>query len=200
MNQVSDPEDSDATPLSLLEGMRNHDESAWQRMVEIWTPLILGYCIRRGFSSDDADDITQNALVKVYVGLPGFQRDGIGNRLRYWVMTIVRNEISTFCHKNNNKPRATGGSDCRAILENLPAQDDPSSVDWCQPAQVLSRALDVIRNDVQPKNWEAFQLMEFERLSNQETAQRLGMTDVAVRQATFRIRQKLKAEVQGMLE
>ena len=200
MNQVSDPEDSEATPLSLLEGMRNQDEAAWERLVEIWTPLILRYCLRRRFSADDADDITQNTLVRIYSGLPGFHRDGAGKKLRYWIMAILRNEIATFCRKNSDQPRAAGGSDCQSILENLPDFEDPSSVDWCAPAQLLCRALEVIQSRIQPKNWEAFQLVEFQRLSNKEAGQKLGMTDDAVRQATSRIRKRLKAELQGMLD
>ena len=162
-----DSNTQDATASSLLAGLRNQEDSAWCRLVEMWTPLIYGHCRRRGFVSEDADDITQCVFVRVYSGLPGFERDGLGKRFRYWIMAITRNEIADFCRRNSNAPRATGGSDCRVILENLPALSDESSGDWCQPAQLLSRALDVIQADFQPKNWQAFELVEFEKLSNQ---------------------------------
>ncbi len=190
----------ESTSTSLLEGLRNRDEEAWERLVEIWTPLVYGYCRRRGFAAEDADDVTQGVLVRVYKGLPRFERDGVGRRFRFWVSAIVRNEIADFCRKRGDGPRAIGGSDCRTILENLPAVDDEDSRDWCDPAMILSRALDVIQHDFQPQNWNAFRLVVFEKMSSQEAAEQLGMSPGSVRQATFRIRKRLKETLDGLLD
>ncbi len=190
----------ESTSSNLLNGLRHREDGAWCRLVEIWTPFIYGHCRRRGFTPEDADDITQSVFVRVYRGLANFERDGAGKRFRYWIMAIARNEIADFCRRNGDKPQAAGGSDCHAILESLPALDDESSTDWCQPAQLLCRALEVIQGDFQPANWHAFQMIEFEKLPIREVAEKLEMNEGAVRQATFRIRKRLKAELEGMLE
>ena len=197
---LSTDAERDDTPLSLLDGLRQNDESAWSRLVELWTPLIYGSCRSRGFSSVDSDDIAQTVIVRVYKGLPGFHRDGAGRRFRFWIMKILRNEIARFCQQNSDRPAAAGGSDHQVILQNLSESESPSDSDWFSPARVVARALEVIRNDFDEKNWHAFELVEFEKLPNQEVADRLGMTANSVRQATFRIRKRLKQELEGMLE
>ncbi len=191
---------NDDTPVSLLDGLRCADEGAWGRFVELWLPSIYGSCRSRGFSPDDADEIAQSVMVRVYQGLPGFRRDGIGLRFRFWIMKILRNEIADYCRENSGRPIAVGGSEYRVLLHNMSAPESESDSDWFQPAKVVARALDVIKGDFQDKNWQAFELVEFENLSNQEVAERLGMSSNSVRQATFRIRQRLKLELDGMLD
>lgn len=188
------------TASSLLDGLRNDDANAWARLVDLWTPLIYGQCRRRGLKPNDADDTTQNVLVRVYGGLSGFERDGAGKRFRYWIMAILRNEIAEFCRRGSKHPAAVGGSDYNNILNNISDVDEESQGDWCHPAKIVARALDVIKGDFKEMNWNAFQLVVFKHVSNQEAGERLGMTTNAVRQATFRIRQRLETELEGMLD
>lgn len=195
-----DHPDSAATPTSLLSALRKAEPQAWARLVQLWTPLIYAHCRRGGFSAEDADDITQAVLIRVFQGLHQFERDGVGKRLRFWIMAIVRNEISTFCRRRQRTPVAVGGSDYQSLMNNFCAGDDSSDSNWCPPAVVVSRALQLIRADFQEKTWRAFELVEFQRLSNHEAGQQLGLAAGTVRQATFRIRQRLKAEIEDMLE
>lgn len=195
-----DHPDSTATPTSLLSALRKDEPQAWARLVELWTPLIYAHCRRGGFSAEDADDITQAVLISVFRGLHQFERDGAGKRLRFWMMAIVRNEVSTFCRRRQRIPVAVGGSDYLNLMNTFCAVDDSTDGAWCPPAVVVSRALQLIKADFQEKTWKAFELVEFQRLSNQEAGQQLGLAAGAVRQATFRIRQRLKAEIEDMLE
>jgi hypothetical protein len=120
---------SEDTSSSLLAGLRNEDGEAWSRLVQIWTPLIYGYCRKRGFGPDDAEDIVQTVLVKIFNGFSGFERDGVGKRFRYWVMAIVRNEIADFCRRNSHRPPAVGGSEFHLILQNVSEPESESHSD-----------------------------------------------------------------------
>lgn len=188
------------TPVSLLDALRKEDAVAWGRLVELWTPLLYHYCERRGFSSHDSDDISQSVMLRVYKGLPGFHRDGAGKRFRFWITKILRNEIADFCTQKADRPAPVGGSDYQTIVNNLPEIDFESESDSITPGQIMARALEVIKGDFQEKNWQAFELVEFKKLTNQEAAEQLGMSANAVRQATFRIRQRIKEELDGMLD
>jgi len=188
------------TPLSLLDGLRQEREDAWARFVEVWAPLIYASCRRRGFSPVDAEDISQSVLVRVYLGVGSFQRDGVGNRLRFWIAGILRNEVAEFCRQRARQPLLTGGSDYQFILNNLSVPESDSDDDCFSPARLMARVLTVIRQDFQEKNWHAFELVEFERLSNEETGAKLGMSANAVRQATFRIRKRLREELKDLLD
>ncbi len=187
------------TPLSLLDGLRQEREDAWARFVELWAPLIYASCRRRGFAPVDAEDISQSVLVRVYLGVSRFQRDGVGNRLRFWIAGILRNEVAEFCRQRARQPLMTGGSDYQFILNNLSAPESDSDDDCFSPARLMARVLTVVRQDFHEKNWHAFELVEFERLSNEETGAKLGMSANAVRQATFRIRKRLREELEDLL-
>ncbi len=190
---------NESTATSLLEGLRHNDSDAWARLVDLWTPLIWGYCRRRGFTQQDAEEITQEVLTRIYKGLSGFERDGAGKRFRFWVMAIVRNEIADFCRRRNGSPAPVGGSDYRGILESIPESDETADSEQFELVKIVARVLEVIRADFQEKNWQAFELVEFRKLSNQEAGEQVGLTANAVRQATYRIRRRIQEELAGTL-
>ena len=188
-----------STSLTLLEGLRSADAKAWERIVEIWGPLIYGRCRKQGFSPHESNDLTQNVFIRVYSGFAGFERDGEGRRFRFWISTILRNEIAEFCRKRSQQPVSAGGTDFQFILNSLSDVKDADE-EWCQPAQVVAQFLEVIRRDFEPRTWEAFQLVTFKGYSNKEAGEKLKISTEAVRQGTFRIRQRLKSELAGMLD
>jgi DNA-directed RNA polymerase specialized sigma24 family protein len=54
------------TSLSLLDRARNdpHDGS-WQRLADLYTPLVRGWLARMGVPSADADDLLHETLLTV---------------------------------------------------------------------------------------------------------------------------------------
>lgn len=186
--------------MSLLDGLRDGSADAWSRLVDLWTPLLYGACLSRGFSRPDADDITQCVIIRVYKGLPGFQRDGVGKRFRFWIMKILRNEIADFCRRNAERLAGVGGSDHNIALQNASADEAVSDSDWFSPARVMARLLELVKGDFSERNWKAFELVQFEHLTNEEVGNQLGMTANAVRQATHRIRKRIEEEGKGMLD
>ena len=189
----------ESTSASLLDGLREESPEAWSRFTDIWTPLIYRRCRRLGCSSEAARDIAQNVLLRVFRGFPGFSRDGKTYRLRYWIQGILRREIAEFFRRNGDL-RPTGGSEFQVVMANIPVlEDEEESGDWFEPAQILARALDVVRQDVEPHNWQAFKLIYFESYTPAEAAEKLGREPASIRQATRRIRKKLEFEVEAML-
>jgi hypothetical protein len=43
------------TPLSLLERLRADDAAAWQRLMDLYRPLVLFWCTRGGVSAADSE-------------------------------------------------------------------------------------------------------------------------------------------------
>ena len=195
---IDDPEDM--TPHSLIDGMRKEDPQAWRRLTQIWTPLVYTRCRRHGLNAEDAEDVTQNVLIRVYAGFSKFQRDGLKDRFRFWIATITRNALADFFKSRKDRPVAAGGSDARHVMESQPdlVSDDDSL--WCGPSQVVAQALRVVQRDVANNSWQAFQLVQYQNLSPRQAAEQLGMSEGAVRVANHRIRERLRAELQGMLE
>ena len=57
---------SDATSFSLLERLRQGpNDTAWLRMVDLYTPLIRGWLRRYALLDQDMDDLVQDVLAVV---------------------------------------------------------------------------------------------------------------------------------------
>ena len=194
-----DSYDETLTSLSLLDGLRENQSEAWSRLVDLWTPLLFGYCRSRRFSTDDAEEIVQEVLKRVFQGLQGFQRNGRDQRFRFWIMAILRNVIADFYKRTATRPGAVGGSDNMVAVGAIADPVDASESEWFSPARIMTRLLDVIKADFSEQNWRAFELVKLENHTNREAAEKLGMKENAVRQAIFRIRKRLEEEQTQMI-
>lgn len=72
MSQRHQPRD--LTSLSLLERVKADDQQAWQRLVDLYTPLVCHWCARWQVTGADADDIVQDVFLAVSVSIERFQR------------------------------------------------------------------------------------------------------------------------------
>jgi RNA polymerase sigma-70 factor (ECF subfamily) len=67
------------TPPTLLDRLREAgDESAWSRLVELYTPLMYTWARRCGESAEDAADLIQEVFVALVQTLPSFEHRRTG--------------------------------------------------------------------------------------------------------------------------
>jgi RNA polymerase sigma-70 factor (ECF subfamily) len=72
----------------LLEAARGGDEDAFARVIEPYRGALLAHCYRLLGSAADAEDALQDALLRAWRGLPGFEGR---SSLRSWLYTIATN-------------------------------------------------------------------------------------------------------------
>ncbi|MHB1425692.1 MAG: RNA polymerase sigma factor [Gemmataceae bacterium] len=72
MSQRHQPRD--LTSLSLLERVKADEQQAWQRLVDLYTPLVCHWCARWQVTGADADDIVQDVFLAVSASIEKFQR------------------------------------------------------------------------------------------------------------------------------
>ena len=64
------------TPISLLERLRlRPDATSWQRLVDLYTPLIRIWIGRNTVQTSDADDLVQEVMGILVRELPHFRHD-----------------------------------------------------------------------------------------------------------------------------
>ena len=78
------PQDEEA----LLQAWRDGDETALKELMVCFQPRVWSVCWRTVQHAEDASDLTQDVLIKVMQGLPGF--DG-RSKLSTWVIRIALN-------------------------------------------------------------------------------------------------------------
>src|SRR5262249_43452512 len=111
-----------STSVTLRDRARRREPQAWERLVELYRPLVLFWCGRAGLHGPDAEDVSQEVLAAAAAGLDGFRRDRPGDTFRGWLRGITRNQVLLFYRRSQRQPRADGGP---AALDPLREAADP---------------------------------------------------------------------------
>ncbi len=203
IDQPTGPPSLSATSTSLLDRVKAKDPDAWEKLVTLYGPVIYGWCRRWGVQPDDAMDVAQEVFRAVAGAIEGFRRDYPGASFRGWLWTIARNEVCNYRARAAHSPQAIGGTDMQLRLADIPeASGDGSDCSQAndESAGVVRRALDVIRGDFQEQTWLAFLRTAVDGRAAHEVAGELGMTKHAVRQAKYRVLQRLREEFGNLVE
>lgn len=188
----------ESTSSSLVDRVKARDGDAWRRLVDLYGPVVYGWCRRAGLRPEDAADAGQEVFSSVARGIAEFRHDQPGQTFRGWLWTITRNKIHDHFRALGRQPAAVGGSDFQQFLSHLPTDsaDRSSAVAPDPPAAGLCRrALELIRSDFEDRTWQAFWLVTVEGQSPTDVAAQLGMTPTAVRKAKSRVLQRLRQEL-----
>ena len=193
---------TDNTSLTLLQRVREKDAVAWQRLLDLYSPLVFHWCRRCNLSSEDSGDIVQDVFVNVARKVHDFRRSEQGDSFRGWLRTITRNQIRMHFRKNRDRPGAVGGSTINAKIQQIPdPQIDDSTCDSGNERHMIyHRALDLLQTEFEERTWKAFVQFAIEERPASDVAAALNMTSGAVRQAKYKVLRRLKAEVDELLD
>lgn len=194
---------SDATSLSLFDRLRQDaNETAWLRMVEIYTPLIKGWLRRYSLPDQDVDDVVQEVLAVVVRRLPDFQKSPQVGAFRRWLRTITVNCLRELWRDERFRPRAIGNTEFAGVLDLLEDPESALSKIWDKEHDlyVTRHLLERIRPRFEDKTWQAFQRVALEGLAVDEVAAELGMSVNAVFIAKSRVMHALRQVGQGLLD
>jgi RNA polymerase sigma factor (sigma-70 family) len=193
-------ESKSQTSPTLLGRLRQspQNELAWGAFVDRYAPKILGWCRRWNLQEADAQDITQDVLLKLARKIRDFEYDPTRS-FRAWLKTLTQHAWSDFVEART-RARVAGGLPAEAAaLETLPAREDLiQQLDTVFEQEALAEAMTRVQLRVKPQTWEAFRLQALEGASGAETADRLGMTVTAVFVARSRVQKLLQQEVEKL--
>lgn len=189
--------------------MSNCDTIAWQRMVQLYGPLVYRWARRKGLYPQDAADTTQETLAAAFTQLLRYDADRPSSTFRGWLWTITRNKIADLARRNHGHTNARGGSTNMAAIDQLsemkPISEEPSN-DSCQVAsdetndhrRVVMRAIALLRSQYESQTWQAFWRTVVDGCSPEDVAEELGVSRWAVYKARSRILSKLREELNGL--
>jgi RNA polymerase sigma factor (sigma-70 family) len=191
------------TSASLLERLRGQsDGAAWQRLVDLYTPLLRGWLGRHGLQACDVDDLVQDVLAVVVRELPQFQHNRRTGAFRRWLRTILVHRLRDFWRARRARPQPTGGSELPRLLEQLSDPDNDLSRLWDEEHDryVVRRLLEQIESEVTPSTWQAFRRVVVEGRDEETVAAELGLSVNAVFIAKSRVLSRLRREADGLID
>lgn len=189
------------TSLSLLERLqRQPDPLSWQRLVEVYAPLIARWLARSPLQTADREDLVQEVLQIVVRKLPEFQRHGSGS-FRAWLRVVTVNCLRDFWRSEKHRPVATGDSDFLNRLQELEDPRSPLAQVWDSEhdRHVVRRLLELIEPQFEATTRQAFRRVVLEGQKPVQVAADLGISVNAVFLAKSRVLRQLRREIDGLL-
>ncbi len=186
---------SRSASTSLIQRLKNQDEEAWQRLLDLYVPLVFSWCRRAGLQSDDCADIVQEVFRSVLCGIAGFRYVSPADTFRGWLRTITRNKIRDHFRHRAAEPIGAGGTSAHQRFLEIAELESATSPASGPVVGLIHRGVDLIRAEFDERTWQAFWLTAVENHSGSEAAELLGMSPGAVRQAKYKVLRRLRQEL-----
>jgi RNA polymerase sigma-70 factor (ECF subfamily) len=172
-----------------------HDGAAWDRFVELYTPLLFSWARRCGETEADAADLVQEVFVTLVQTLPTFEYDRSAS-FRGWIRTLLTNKLRD---RIRRRVRLEKALEQRPVEVELP---DIAEVFWeAEYQQELARqALRLMQAEFAPATWKACWDTVVKGRSPGEVARELGISENAVYIAKCRVLRRLRQELSGLFE
>lgn len=203
---IADSRPGSADPSSvsstLLERVKARRPEAWERLVDLYGPVVYRWCRLSGVRAEDAPDVVQEVFTAVATHIADFRRERPGDSFRAWLATIARNKIRDHFRRRQGRPEARGGTDAQRQFLEVPELSDLSQPSGPLDADGLlsRRALDLVRAEFENRTWEAFWRTAIDGQRPAHVADDLGMSVNAVYKAKSRVLRRLRRELGDLLE
>jgi RNA polymerase sigma-70 factor (ECF subfamily) len=188
---------SSATSRSLLARVQADEPQAWERLVNLYAPLVLHWCRGSGLQNQDVADIFQEVFQAVAEHVRHFRKERKGDTFRGWLRRITQNKVRDHFRRLGREVRGVGGSSAQERLAQHPGPqpaEDPRPADEAERS-LFARALDLIRSEFEVRTWTAFWRTAVEGQSAGDVAADLSMSPGAVRVAKSRVLRRLREEL-----
>lgn len=193
----------DETSLSLLARLRSSPESeSWDRLVELYAPLLRAWLRRYDVQASDADDLMQEVLMAVSKDLNSFDHHGEPGAFRGWLKAILVNRLRNFWRARDRRPQPRGDVDLNRRLEQLEDPVSEMSRLWNREHDqfILGQLLTHAEPHFEHKTWKAFSRVVLEAQPADQVSDELGISLNAVFIAKSRVLSCLRREAAGLVE
>ena len=191
--------DQSLTSVSLLLriGQNRNDEAAWCEFVERYGSRIYGWCLNRRLTPVDAEDVTQNVLLRLAQKLEQFEYDS-NQSFRGWLRRVTENAITDYV-RARKRAQAKGGSSVLLLLAEQPARTELAD---CLAAafdmELLDEAKSRTRMRVNAARWQSWDLTSNQHLTAKEVAEQLGISVGTVYANKNQVQNLLREEIQKL--
>jgi len=188
------------TSLTLLGRLRRDpkDQAAWSEFVARYGPRILQWCRGWGLQESDAQDVTQDVLLKLNGLMARFVYDPSGS-FRGWLKTLAHHAWRDLADERRRSRLGVGDRSVSELVGSLQAGDDlVEQLDGEFRREVMDRAMERVRRRVSVRTWDAFRLTALEGLSGSAAAERLEMKIARVYGARSEVKEMIRDEVRKL--
>ncbi|MEL6105244.1 MAG: sigma-70 family RNA polymerase sigma factor [Planctomycetota bacterium] len=183
--------DTQSLLLANIQSLDNRE--AWEEFVEVYRPVIYRMARRRGMQDSDAQDLSQEVLLRVAKSIDRWEPQP-GVRFRHWLRKVAANAIVTALTKSTRG--TVEGSAADQLLAAVPDSQTESELENEYVRERYLRAAANVKVDVSPVTWRAFELTVIQNHSCEEAAELIDKSVGVVYAARSRILKRLHNEIE----
>lgn len=169
----------------LLAACRSGDTAAYEEVVRRTYRQVYTLALRLVGDHQEAEDVAQDAYLRVFKGLSGFRED---SRFETWLYRIVSNAAMTHLRRRGRFGELLAEEDGR-----MEAPSDLRLAEQTVERDSVARALEAL----QPASRTVVMLKDVYGLSCQQIGEELGMSEGAVKVRLHRARRRMKELLYG---
>ena len=193
----------------LVAGLQRGDQAAVRQLAELYGPRIHQLALRHMTNREDAEEVTQDVLMKVYRKIGAFRGD---SALSSWIYRITFNTAMSRLRAHRGERAAEQERD--RALAALESSDDGAARTTADPADwshmpdeellrfELRRAVEAAVLELPEIYREPVILRDFEGLTTEEASTRLKVKDQTLKSRLHRgrllLRERLQAFASGL--
>jgi RNA polymerase sigma-70 factor (ECF subfamily) len=190
------------TRFSLIAQVQSpEDREAWDQFVLIYRPVVYRMARRRGMQDADAQDLVQSVFMRVASSIHRWEKTDPETKFRHWLRRVARNTIFSALSRQP-KDAAAGGSEMLDLLAGQPKNEKLVEQELATETmrEQYRHAAAVVKKDVDPDTWRAFELTVVGGQSCEEAAALLGKSVGSVYAARSRVMRRLREQVTCLQE
>jgi RNA polymerase sigma-70 factor (ECF subfamily) len=176
----------------LLQRLREPDaEQAWARFVDLYTPLFFSWTSQLGLPEPEAAELVQDVLGVLMTQVRDFDATSSKN-FRSWLRTVMMNQWYALCSRRSVPTTVNDEPSVDTVDINNSPED--------YRKELMPRALQMLQPDFDATTWQAC----WEHVVRGRTADDIGaelkLSEAAVYAARYRVLQRLRQELDGMID
>jgi RNA polymerase sigma-70 factor (ECF subfamily) len=170
----------------LVERCLQGDDAAWEMLVSSYGKRIYNLSYRYTNRKDDAEDLTQEILIRVYQNLKSYRSEAGG--FQNWILRVARNLVIDHYRQMRRNPRTGGSEELEAMnIKDVKFPTPQRAAEQSEAAQFLQSGLQALS----PELKEAIILRDLEGMAYNEMADLLNVPEGTVKSRINRGRLEL---------
>jgi RNA polymerase sigma-70 factor (ECF subfamily) len=173
-------------PQAVVDGAREGDMDALSELVRRSQSEVYTLALRLTGNEEDAQDVVQDAYIRVMKGIRRFRGD---SSVSTWLYRVTANTAYTFLQRRN-KQRTQPLSEVEDVIA-LPEAGGAGPDDAVVTAELRDRLQDAVA-ELPPSYRSVVVLKDIYGLPHEEIASSLGISETACKVRLFRARRRLR--------
>jgi RNA polymerase sigma factor (sigma-70 family) len=191
-------ENYNPTRVTLLAKLKKtENEAAWLEFENTYRGFILSLIVRMGINQQDAEDISQAVLTKVWQKIEDFEYNQNKGKFHNWLAAMTRNTVKDFFRTKKNFITGRDSVEYQEDYINIEEQVLPDIENLAREEWVLhitNLAWENIKDDIYETKQEVFKMISNE-VPNKEIAKKLGISEPSVRVYKAEVFEKMRTEI-----